>query len=138
MTPPVSPRIRHGIDLVEVERLGDIMTRTPTFEDRVFTPAERDYCRSQARPLLHFAGRFAAKEAALKALGLGLGAIGVAQALQDLEVLREGTAPKLRFHGKPAAVAEELGVFDVSLSITHTDAFAIASVTMLAAGPEDA
>lgn len=134
----VGTRIRHGIDLVEVKRLEDVMTRTPTFEARVFTEGEREYCRSQARPLVHFAGRFAAKEAGLKALGLGLGAIGVVKALLDIEVVRRGTQPVLRLHGKPASVAAEMGVFDTSISITHTDELAMASVVMLAAGPEDA
>lgn len=138
MNPHGASHIRHGVDLVEVGRLGDVMTRTPTFEERVFTKGERDYCRSQARPLVHFAGRFAAKEAALKALGLGLGAIGIARALQDIEVERRGTEPLLRLHGKPAAVAGELGVFDMALSITHTDDLAMASVVMLAARTEEA
>jgi len=130
VTPPF--RVRHGVDLVEVPRIRDVMSRTPTFEKRVFTPGEREYCRSQAKPLIHFAARFAAKEAALKALGLGLGALGIARALQDIEVGRVGTAPRLLLHGKPERVARELGVFDKALSISHTAEHAIASVVMLA------
>jgi holo-[acyl-carrier protein] synthase len=138
MTPDAGDRIRHGIDLVEVARLDDTMGRTPTFETRVFTAGEREYCRGQARPAIHFAGRFAAKEACLKALGLGLGAIGIASALQDIEVVRVGTQPRIVLRGRPAQVAAEIGVFDTSISITHTDAFAIASVVMLARAREEA
>ena len=114
-----APRLalRHGVDLVDVERLRRALDRTPGFEDRVFTESERAYCRSQADPAIHFAARFAAKEAGLKALGLGLSAIGVVRALQDLEVVRVGTAPRLALRGKPRAVADRLGVVDVALSL---------------------
>ena len=130
--------IRHGIDLVDVPRMQETLERTPGFEARVFTDDEREYCNGQAKPWIHFAARFAAKEAALKALGLGLGAVGIARSLQDVETVRVGTAPQLVLRGKPKSVADELGVYDMALSITHTDAQAIASVVMLVAGEEEA
>lgn len=130
--------IRHGIDLVAVARMKETLERTPGFEARVFTEAERAYCSSQAKPWVNFAARFAAKEAALKALGLGLGAIGISRALRDIETERVGTVPHLVLRGKPKTVAEELGVYDIALSITHTDEQAIASVVMLVAGEEEA
>lgn len=130
--------IRHGIDLVDVARMRETLERTPGFAVRVFTEAERAYCDAQANPPIHYAARFAAKEAGLKALGLGLQAVGIARALQDVEVLRDGTAPKLALHGKPEAIAHDLGVYDVALSLTHTEGQAIASVVMLVAREEEA
>ena len=133
MNPPALPTVRHGIDLVEVARLRDVLARTPEFASRVFTEAEQTYCLAQADPPLHFAARFAAKEAALKALGIGLGAIGIASALRDVEVVRRGTAPTLSLAGKPKTVAERLGVYHTALSLTHGRETAVASVVMLAA-----
>ena len=131
------PRLHHGIDLTEVERMRQAMSRGNAFEERVFTEGERAYCHGQAFPVIHFAARFAAKEAALKALGLGLGAIGVARSLQDIETVRDEGPPRLLLRGKPLAVAERLGVVQTVLSITHTDEHAIASVVMMSLAPAE-
>lgn len=128
------PRLHHGIDVTEVQRIREAMSRGNAFEERVFTAGERAYCHRQADPAIHFAARFAAKEATLKALGLGLGAIGVARSLQDIETEREDGPPRLVLRGKPLAVAERFGVVQTILSITHTVEHAIASVVMLSVG----
>ena len=131
------PRLHHGIDVTEVERMRQAMGRGHGFEERVFTEGERAYCQAQAHPAMHFAARFAAKEATLKALGLGLGAIGIARSLQDIETVRDEGPPMLVLRGKPQVVADRIGVVQTVLSLTHTDEHAIASVVMMSfASPE--
>ena len=118
-----------GIDAVEVERFRAVMARTPSIEERLFTPAERAYGREAKDPVPRLAARFAAKEALMKALGVGLGAFG----FHDVEVVREPSgAPSLAVTGGAAARAAELGVTGFRLSITHTDRTAEAVVAALA------
>jgi holo-[acyl-carrier protein] synthase len=111
-----------GIDLLEVERLERALERRPRLAERVFRPGELTYARSRRRPGQHLAVRFAAKEAALKALGIG--GLG----LRDIEV--EGgdrEAPRLRLHGRAAAAAAEAGL-DLTVSLTHSRELAAAVV----------
>lgn len=115
-----------GVDLVEIDRMRAILKRTPSFKGRVFTPVEVEYCESHADPAIHFAARFAAKEAAVKALGSGF-ADGIGFA--DVEVANNAKGrPMLALHGKAADKADEMGVTDMPLSISHTDNDAIACV----------
>jgi len=122
--------LRHGIDLVDIAHLRDVMARHDAFETRVFTEDERSYCHRYPDPLPHFAARFAAKEAALKALGIGITPTGVDRALQEIEVVRAGRAPTLRLRGRPERAARKQGLTASSLSLTHTDAQAMASVIL--------
>jgi holo-[acyl-carrier protein] synthase len=118
-----------GIDIIEVARIREVLLRTPRFADRVFTTAERAYCDSRgAVAAQHYAARFAAKEATLKALQTGWrGGIG----WQDIEVLaRETGAPYLRFTGQVLTVFEGFGATATHLSISHTSEHAIAQVVM--------
>lgn len=111
-----------GIDAVDVARLAAAMRRTPRIAERVFTERERADGREDAQRL---AGRFAAKEATMKALGTGLGAFS----FHDVEVVREKSgAPTLRLRRAAAELAERRGVACWHLSITHTDEVAIAMV----------
>lgn len=106
-----------------------VIERTPRFVDRVFTDAERAYCASRGGAAAqHYAARFAAKEAALKALGTGWsGPI----AWRDAEVLSSGTgAPTLLFHGHARAVFTQLGATRAHLSLSHTAVHAIAQVIL--------
>lgn len=118
-----------GIDIIEVHRLRKVLRRTPRFVERVFTPGERAYCdrRGAAAPQ-HYAARFAAKEAALKALGTGWsGQI----AWQDVEVISQSTgAPALLFHGHARELYERLGAIAAHISISHTAEHAIAQVIL--------
>ena len=122
--------IRHGIDLVHLPRLREVMQRHAAFEVRVFTDGERAYCNRQADPLPHFAARFAAKEATLKALGLGLASGGIDARLLQIEVERTDGPPRLVLHGKPAQRADQLGVSSFAISLTHDGDGAIASVIL--------
>lgn len=106
-----------------------MLLRTPRFAERVYTAAERAYCESRsAVSAQHYAARFAAKEAALKALQTGWrGGIG----WQDIEVLaRESGAPYLRFTGEVLTTFEKFGATATHLSISHTSEHAIAQVIL--------
>ena len=103
-----------GIDLLEVERLERALERRPRLAERVFTDAERAYAAKRARPGLHLAARFCAKEAVAKALGM------TAWSWRDVEVIATSAAPELRLSGSVAARADALGV-TASISLTHTD-----------------
>lgn len=124
--------IRHGLDLCDADALRALMARHPDFGARVFTAAERAYCERYPDPLPHYAARFAAKEATLKALGVGITPLGIDRALRDIEVVRRGRAPTLGLAGRPARVARALGVTSHAVSLTHEGRRAMASVVMLA------
>jgi len=115
-----------GIDVVEVERIASAIERHgEPFLARLFTPAERSYCAAQKFPALHYAARFAAKEAASKALGTGIG--GDAGWL-ELEVARDPLgAPKLILHGTAAAFAEAHGLTVIQISLSHAKEYAAAN-----------
>jgi holo-[acyl-carrier protein] synthase len=118
-----------GIDLAEVPRIAAAIERFgERFLRRVFTADEIRYCESKANRTERYAARFAAKEAALKAIGTGWKR-GVAWT--DVEVRREpGGRPTIAFHGKAAEFAAQLGVKHVALSITHTKENAMAQVIL--------
>jgi holo-[acyl-carrier protein] synthase len=118
-----------GIDIAEVYRIRDTIARTPRFSARVFTDAEREYCESKgAAAAQSYAGRFAAKEAFLKALKTGWrGKI----AWQDIEiVLDKNGAPSLNITGEAAVLLEKLGANRVHLSMSHTTEHAVAEVIL--------
>ena len=117
-----------GTDLVEVERFRLALARRVTLSDRLFTPGEQEYAYGQHDPVKSLAARFGAKEAAMKALGAGLGAFR----FREVEVVREDSgAPSLLLHGAAAALAAERGVTAWQLSLTHTDSTAMAVVLAL-------
>jgi holo-[acyl-carrier protein] synthase len=111
----------------------EVLARTPRFCERVFTKRERDYCDSRgAVAPQHYAARFAAKEAVLKALGTGWSG-GVAW--QDVEITSlESGAPILEFHGLVRELFEKSGATAAHLSISHTTEHAIAQVVLERAG----
>lgn len=117
-----------GIDSVEVDRFRRVLVRTPGVAVRLFTEGERAYGRRFKDPAPRLAARFAAKEAAMKAMGVGLGAF----AFHDVEVVKASSgAPSLRLTGGAQALAERLGISQLHLSITHTDSNAEAVVAAL-------
>ena len=118
-----------GIDIIEVARIREVLLRTPRFADRVFTAAERTYCDSRGVVAAqHYAARFAAKEAALKALQTGWrGGIS----WQDVEISsRESGAPFLIFRGEVLTVFEKFRATATHLSMSHTSEHAIAQVIL--------
>jgi holo-[acyl-carrier protein] synthase len=119
-----------GIDLEHVARFEQLLERWgERFEAKVFTPAERSYARSRGRPAQHLAARFAAKEAALKALGVPRGL-----SWHELEVSHgQGGAPQLVLCGGARLAALRLGVDKTHVSLTHTDQV-VAAVVILEGG----
>jgi holo-[acyl-carrier protein] synthase len=116
-----------GVDIAEVERVRAAIERHgETFLRRIYTPAERAYCEKYRNKYERYAGRFAVKEAAMKALGTGWRR-GIRW--MDIEVTRQkGGKPSLELHGAARTIADELGVKHIALSITHTAAQALAQV----------
>lgn len=118
-----------GIDVVQVQRLVQALERFgERMERRLFTEGELEYCRRHQDPLPHLAARFAAKEAAFKAIGTGLSG-GVAW--KHAEVIQPGgQQPRLEYHGVARERFEQLGATTSHLSLTHDAGVAIACVVI--------
>lgn len=118
-----------GVDLIEIDRIAQSIERYgDRFLLRVFTPHEIEYCNRKRSSAESFAARFAAKEAAAKALGTGISR-GVTW--NEIQVTRApGARPLLELSGRARLLAAELGVRNISLSLTHTANLAMASVLM--------
>jgi holo-[acyl-carrier protein] synthase len=116
-----------GIDVAEVKRIREVFeSQRERFVRRVYTQAEAAYCEQFKNKYERYAGRFAAKEAAMKALGTGWSR-GVRWV--DVEVVRQrGGRPMLELHGEARKIADRLGVKHIAISITHTAEQAFAQV----------
>jgi holo-[acyl-carrier protein] synthase len=124
--------VAHGIDLVDCPRIEQMVQRHgDRFVERVFTVAERAYAKANKNETEKLAGRFAAKEAILKLMGTGWrGKI----AWTDIEVINNASGqPEVTLGGEVKKIADGLGIKRISVSITHTANFAIASAVALAA-----
>lgn len=112
-----------GIDIIEIHRIARTIDRWGSrFLNRIYTEEELTYCKGRTSSL---AGRFAAKEAAMKALGTGTKGIG----WRDVEVIRaSGAPPAINLHGRAATRAKNMGIQGLSLSISHSHDYALASV----------
>jgi holo-[acyl-carrier protein] synthase len=120
-----------GTDLVDIDRMRRVLERTPSFVARVFTAGELELAAGRRDPAKPLAARFAAKEAVMKALGVGLGEVN----LRDIEVVRaESGAPSIVLHGTAGEKAAALGVAGFSLSMSHTELVAHAMVIAHAEG----
>jgi holo-[acyl-carrier protein] synthase len=118
-----------GLDATDIKRIAATIERYgDRFVHRIFTAGEIAYSRRRRMPAIHFAGRFAAKEAAMKALGTGHSR-GVLW--RDVEVVRRGGPPQLQFHGGAERRFKEMGGRSSLLTITHSDELAMAQVIIL-------
>ena len=119
-----------GLDATDIPRIASTIERYgDRFLQRVFTQGEIAYCLHRRTPAIHFAGRFAAKEAAMKALGTG----HTQEVLwRSVEVVRSSGPPQLRFHGGAARRLAAIGASSSLLTITHSDSLALAEVLLLA------
>ena len=118
-----------GLDATEIDRIADTIEQYgDRFLRRIFSEGEIAYCTRRRVSAIHFAGRFAAKEAAMKALGTGHSA-GVLW--KDIEVVRHGGPPQLRLHGGAGRRFAAIGGKSSLLTITHTDDLALAQVLIL-------
>lgn len=123
--------LRTGVDLIEIARVEEVIRRHgQRYLERVFTDAELTQAGGKTESL---AGRFAAKEAAAKALGTGIGPVG----WKEIEILGdEQKAPALNLYGAAASKSEELGLSSWSVSISHSARYAVAMVVALGAEPQ--
>ena len=118
-----------GVDICEISRMERALERHPTMRDRVFTPEEIAYCDSKARPAESYAGRFAAREAVIKALGGYRG-----KRWQDISVSRAPSgAPAIRLEGNAKRRADSLGIERVLITFTHEKTNAVAFAVAVAA-----
>jgi holo-[acyl-carrier protein] synthase len=126
---PAALPVGLGIDLVDVARFASVLLRRPSIAERLFTHGERSYAATLANPVPSLAARFAAKEAVMKALGVGIGAFDFA----DLEVQRQPSGePRLVLTGRAAELAAQRSVRSWLVSLTHTSTSAAAVVVALA------
>lgn len=118
-----------GVDMIEIDRIAETLARYgDRFCQRIYRPGEIQYCRRKRNEAESFAARFAAKEAAAKALGTG---IQQGVGWLDIEVVRAPSGrPSLLFHGRAAAIAGRLGARHSALSLTHTRTVALAQVVL--------
>ena len=112
-----------GIDIIEIARIGEVLNKYGVrFLNRIYTDSEQKYCKGRAAQL---ASRFAAKEAVMKALGTGIRGVG----WKYIEIKRErGGPPYIQLHGRGQARASKMGLSEISLSLSHSNDFAVASV----------
>jgi holo-[acyl-carrier protein] synthase len=121
--------VRTGTDLAEVARVEEVMTSQPGLQEQVFTPRELAYCHRRRRTSVHLAGRWAAKEAVLKSLGMGM---GPRMEWTDIEVVNDlGGRPRVRLHGEVEAFARSLGVHHIDISLSHSGGFAVAHAVLV-------
>ena len=122
----------HGVDITECPRMTELLDRHgDRFLKRVFTPHELDYCRKHKESTQHLAGRFAAKEAVLKALGTGMRG---QMKWTDVQIANNDLGkPEIALAGESALVAERQGISQILVTISHTREHAVASA--IALGP---
>ena len=126
-----------GIDIIEVERIKNAIEQNNGFRERVFTEAEILFCESSGfHKYESYAARFAAKEAAAKAFGCG---IGPQFSFRDCEILKDSAGkPILHFTGKARSLADRLKIYTMDVSLTHIKEMAAATVTMMGESETDA
>ena len=116
-----------GTDLIEIVRIQRAIEKNPHFMERVYTANEIAYCRRKKNAWQSFAARFAAKEAVSKALGTGIGPVG----LMEIAILNaENGQPKVVLHGKALQLAADRNIQRVHISLSHSEAYAMATAVL--------
>ncbi|AFU03193.1 holo-ACP synthase [Nocardia brasiliensis] len=123
-----------GVDIAAVDRIRTLLAAGNAFCEQVFRPAEIAYCTAFRDPAPHFAARFGAKEATLKALRLGLGVPPATRRLRDIEVCRTTGAPHLLLHHRMATLARRRGLTGATVSLSHDGDYALAWVLLAGQG----
>lgn len=119
-----------GVDLIEIERMERAIERTPRILERVFTSGEREYAWSKAKPAIHYAAFFAGREAVLKALGCGFSGVNYS----DVEITHNSNGkPEVLLHGNALVLAQQQGITDIQISLSHTHQMAVASAVAIKA-----
>jgi len=120
-----------GVDIVEINRIKQAINKHQRFKKRFFTAAENEYCESKADSMQHYAGRFAAKEAVVKALGTGFKGFK----WQSIEVINIASGkPVVKLNDKASLIADELGIKEIMISISHSDNYAVAQAVAIGGG----
>jgi holo-[acyl-carrier protein] synthase len=117
-----------GIDMVEIERIKAMMERHRDFLSDLFTEREAKFCNASHRPAASFASCFAAKEAALKALGIGMSGSGIDGALREIEVMPGGS--EIGFSGWIERIAQKKGISGSRLTLSADGGYAVAAVVL--------
>jgi holo-[acyl-carrier protein] synthase len=124
-------KIYQGVDIVSLSKFREVFMRNEGLVSDIFTVKETDYCKAKKDPYLHFAGRFAAKEAGLKALGIGMSGTGIDGTFREIEVLNTASGkPELFFHGWAEHISAKRKISQATVSISHSEDYAIASVIL--------
>ncbi len=122
-------QIYQGIDIVEVSKLKKVIFNNNNFISDIFTEKEKDYCLSRKDPYIHFAGRFAAKEASLKALGIGMS--GIDHTFKEIEIIPNASGkPMLFLSGWVKKISKKKRINQFTVSISHSANYAIAAVIL--------
>jgi holo-[acyl-carrier protein] synthase len=124
--------ISQGVDIVDILRIKHVMERRKLFKKKVFTSYETSFCSARSNPFPHFAARFAAKEACLKALGIGLGGFGGVNRLKEIEVKSEQTGQPIIFlSGSVKKLTIAKSITQITVSLSHTLELAVATVFLM-------
>ncbi|MBI5055165.1 MAG: holo-ACP synthase [Nitrospirae bacterium] len=125
-------KIYQGIDIVGISKFRNIVLKNKNFMSDIFTEREREYCLSRKDPHIHFAGRFAVKEACLKALGIGMSGAGVDHYFQEIETVPGPSGkPVLSFTGWVKKMSRKRKINQLTVSISHSADYAVASVILV-------
>lgn len=125
-------RLYQGIDIVGIQKFRDVITRNEAFISDIFTEGERAYCLSRRDPHVHLAGRFAVKEASLKALGLGISASGIDRAFREIETTAGPCGrTELSFSGWIEKISKRKKIAQMNVTVSHTADLAVAGVILV-------
>jgi holo-[acyl-carrier protein] synthase len=125
-------QIHQGVDIVDIRKFKEITVRNKQFIPDIFTQREQDYCLSMKDPHVHFAGRFAAKEACMKALGWGLSITGIDNMFREIEIVQQPSGQPLLFlSGWASKIRQKKRIHQNTVSISHTGHTAIAMVILV-------
>ena len=125
-------RIFQGVDIVEISKFKKVFLNNDSFVSDIFSGKEREYCLSKKDPYIHFAGRFAAKEASLKALGTGMSGAGIDRMFKEIEIIPGASGkPMLSFSGWAKKISGKKGINQFTVSISHSENHAVATVILI-------
>lgn len=131
-----TPQVGLGVDVVDISRMERIIKRSPAFIARVFSEAERSYCNKNALASAHYAARFAAKEAVVKALGTGF-SDGIV--VRDVEIVHTAHGrPVVALHGRAQEIADERHICEIPVSLSFTHSHAVACAVCITEDVRDA
>ncbi len=131
-----TPQVGLGVDVVDISRMERIIKRSPAFTARVFSEAERSYCNNNALASAHYAARFAAKEAVVKALGTGF-SDGIV--VRDVEIVHTAHGrPVVALHGRAKEIADERHICEIPVSLSFTHSHAVACAVCITEDVRDA